>query len=247
MTDVVRFVILAAPRTGSNLLCTLLNSHPEILCHHEVFNPQGVFTARDYQGAELRATSLKERDDDPLSFLERVWESGTGQRCVGFKWTRGQDECVLETVCKDPGVKKIVLRRRNRIKTFVSERIAQRTNQWEVYSEQDLLLPRPRIRVDVDDLLQHIANNESFYAGMMAWMTSPPQPCLEMEYESIFDPQVQDQVFRFLGVCPPETPPVAGSVKQNPTDLRDAIANFDELCSQLTDPELVGELADLGM
>ena len=36
-----RFVILAAPRSGSNLLCTLLNSHPEILCHHEVFNPVG--------------------------------------------------------------------------------------------------------------------------------------------------------------------------------------------------------------
>ena len=36
-----RFVILAAPRSGSNLLCTLLDSHPEILCHHEVFNPVG--------------------------------------------------------------------------------------------------------------------------------------------------------------------------------------------------------------
>ena len=67
-----RFVILAAPRTGSNLLCTLLNSHPQVLCHHEVFNPGGVFTALDYHGDGLHVDALAQRDADPLAFLDRV-------------------------------------------------------------------------------------------------------------------------------------------------------------------------------
>ncbi len=143
-----RFVILAVPRTGSNLLCTLLNSHPQILCHHEVFNPQGVFTALDYRGHGLAVESLQQRDHDPLGFLDRVWQTGQTTTCVGFKWTRGQNQDVLKSVVEDTGVKKIVLRRRNRIKTYVSERIAQETQQWEVYSRQELTMPRPRIQVD---------------------------------------------------------------------------------------------------
>jgi len=36
-----RFVILNAARTAA-IICTLLNSHPEVLCHHEIFNPHVV-------------------------------------------------------------------------------------------------------------------------------------------------------------------------------------------------------------
>ena len=101
-----RFVILAVPRTGSNLLCTLLNSHPQVLCHHEVFNPQGVFTALDYRGQGLNVESLQQRDDDPRGFLDRVWQTGTADTCVGFKWTRGQNETVLKSVLGDAGGQK---------------------------------------------------------------------------------------------------------------------------------------------
>ena len=67
-SGVGRFVILGAPRTGTNLLCTLLDSHPDVLCHHEVFNPAGIFWALgDRQGA-LDLGSMAERDADPLGF-----------------------------------------------------------------------------------------------------------------------------------------------------------------------------------
>ena len=33
------------------MLCTLLGSHPDVLCHHELFNPTGV-----YYALELRDT-----------------------------------------------------------------------------------------------------------------------------------------------------------------------------------------------
>ncbi len=225
----------------------MLNSHPQVLCHHEVFNPQGVFTAHDYHGDLLKVDSLRQRDDDPLGFLDRVWQTGDNDMRVGFKSTRGQDQQVLKRVLEDAGVKKIVLRRRNRIKTYVSERIAQETHQWEVYSRKELMLPRPRIQVDAEELHQHIASNERFYGEIMAALSCPSQPRLEVDYETLFDRVVQVRMFEFLEVDCPETPPIPGSVKQNPNDLRDTIANFAELSSCLSDGELITELFDLGM
>ena len=80
-----RFVILAAPRTGSNLLCTMLNGHAEILCHHEIFNPHGIFYSWDRRVGSIDLGTLEERRRDPIGFLDRVWENGDGHRAVGFK------------------------------------------------------------------------------------------------------------------------------------------------------------------
>ena len=62
MAAAARFVILAAPRSGSNQLCTLLNSHPEILCHHEVYNPSAIFYALEYRGGSLDLGTIDDRD-----------------------------------------------------------------------------------------------------------------------------------------------------------------------------------------
>lgn len=242
-----RFVVLAAPRCGSNLLCTLLNSHPQVLCHHEIFNPQGVITARDYTGDEFTVESLQQRDDDPLSFLHRVWRSGSQVASVGFKWTRGQNELVLQHVLEDAGIKKIVLRRNNRIKTFVSEKIAQQTGQWEVYRGDRLKTPRPQIRIDTPDLLRHITLNEDFYEELDTTLSRSGQPQLQLQYERLFDRDVQVRMFEFLAVPDPEFPPTATSIKQNPRDLRKTIANFDELSASLPDDALKQEILDVGI
>ena len=51
LAGAVRFVVVAVRRAGSNMLCTLLDSHPAILCHHELFNPRGIFYALGLRGA----------------------------------------------------------------------------------------------------------------------------------------------------------------------------------------------------
>jgi hypothetical protein len=51
--QLTRFVIFAVPRTGSNWLCSLLNSHPEIICHHEIFNPERIIYSTSYRDGQL--------------------------------------------------------------------------------------------------------------------------------------------------------------------------------------------------
>lgn len=237
-----RFVILAAPRSGSNLLCTLLNSHPEILCHHEVFNPSGIYYALEHRNGSLDLGTTQERDRAPLSFLEKLWSKDLGHRCVGFKMTRGQDEQILARVLGDSDVRKIVLKRQNRIKTFVSALVAERSGQWEVYCDADLIEPKPKVELDLSDLRRHIAENEAYYAGIDSVLRSSGQYALNVAYEDLSSSQAHSRLLQYLEVRDRSAPLFAQSVKQNPTDLRRLVANYDEVLCALRGTELASEL-----
>ncbi|MCZ6683991.1 MAG: hypothetical protein O7B26_12490 [Planctomycetota bacterium] len=239
MTD---FVILAAQRTGSNLLCTLLNSHPEILCHHEIFNPRGPIYAVTHREGTLDFGSIEERDRDPFSFLDRVWRTRCGHSCVGFKMTQDQAEPVLQRVLARPSIKKIVLRRRNKIKTYVSQKISQRLDEWEVYDSQELAPRRPRVNVDVDQLREQIASNERFYSAIGEALKPWPDLYVEIVYESLSSRSLHQRLLDFLAVAARDVELKPASIKQNSSNLEDLVSNYAELASALTGSELEEEL-----
>ena len=244
MLSTTRFIILAAPRTGSNLLCTLLNSHPEVLCHHELFNPEGIFYALDYRDGSLDLGSMAERDRESFGFLQRVWVNNQGASCVGFKMTRGQNDAVMRGLIEDSGVLKIVLYRKNRIKTFVSEQVARQTDQWEAYAGDELVTDVPKLRVDVESLKAHADLNGRFYDEIRRALQTKQQPCIEMFYENIFSGSEHSRVLEFLGVEASQVSLVHSSVKQNDSDLRSRIENFHELELALEGSDYLAELYD---
>jgi len=237
---------VAARRTGSNLLCTLLDSHPAILCHHELFNPRGIFSALSLRQGSFDLGSIEQRDEDPTAFLERVWRDPRGHACVGFKMTPGQAEPILEHVLDDTDVRKIVLRRRNRVKTWVSERVAERLDEWEVYDEAQLAPARPRLEIDVRDLREHVALNEAFYGEVEASLIGSRQDFRRIWYEDLWSPEERARLLDFLDAPPTDTDLEPRSVKQNPRDLREVVANFDELAEALRGDPLREDLLDRG-
>jgi LPS sulfotransferase NodH len=242
----VRFLIVGARRSGSNLLCSLLDSHPEVLCHHELFNPSGVFCALSLRDADFDPGTIAERDANPAAFLERVFSDPRGHRCVGFKMTHGQAESVLAAVLRDADVRKIVLERRNRVKTYLSEQVAERLDQWEVYDESELATERPLLRVDAAALREHAARNRAFYRRVEEVLRDTGQAHLRVCYEDLWDVETQGAILRFLGVTETGTALVSPSVKQNPRDARRIVANFDELAESLRGDPLRDELLDAG-
>jgi LPS sulfotransferase NodH len=183
-------VILAAPRTGSNLLCTLLNSHPDVLCHHE---------------------------------LQHVWQATEGASSVGFKMTRGQNETVMRSLVEDSSILKILLYRKNRLKTFVSEQIARQIGQWEAYTGDELTTQTPRINVDVRSLKAHVDANRCFYEGIQQLLQLKQQSWIELFYENIFVESEHKRLLEFLGVESTEAGLTHSSIKQNAPDLRNLI------------------------
>lgn len=225
-----RFVILAARRSGSNLLCSLLGSHPDVRCHHELFNPNGIFTTLDERDDATPADALAARDRDPLGFLDRVWRDARGAQALGFKMTPDQAPDVLAHVLADTGIAKIVLRRQNALRQLVSERIADATGRWEAYDDAPPLA-RPRVHVDAVELAEHAARVDAFHAGIDAALLRSGQSSLSLRYEWLFDPDEQARLLAFLDLRP--QPLRTRSVPQNPEPLDRLLANASALRNAL--------------
>jgi hypothetical protein len=224
-----RFVILAAPRSGSNMLCTMLASHPSILCHHEVFNPKGIRLALHLRDTSFTLGTVEQREQDPLAFLQRVWSARLGFACVGFKLTHRQNNVVFDQLLSDGSVAKIVLRRRNRLKTYVSRQISEALAEWEVYRAADLIRDRPRVHVEPQRFLERVAFDDAYYNEIRHAVAGPDHAWIEVFYETLFAVDEQDKILRFLGLDPPAGGLKIGSVKQNSSDLKDLVENYDEL------------------
>ncbi len=225
------------------MLCTLLGSHPSVLCHHELFNPAGAYPALELRDSSFELGDPEERDRDPLRFLDRVWLAHLGHSHVGFKMTHRQNQAILSSVLRDRDVRKIVLRRENRLRTFVSRLIAEETGQWEVYDEADLTLPRPRVHVDVPALRQAVAEDEAYYGELETVLDETRQPFLGVRYEALVAGGERARLLEFLEL--PEPSPACLSVRsarQNPAELRDLVVNFTELEAALAGTELAGDL-----
>src|SRR5262245_13967965 len=116
-----RFVIVTYPRTGSNWLCGALNSHPSVLCHYEVLHPEQIYYERAY--AEPRPhviPSVADRDADPRAFVDDLFARDFGHEAVGVKLMHGHAPLLTGELLRDPSVRKIVFRRENRVRVFLS-------------------------------------------------------------------------------------------------------------------------------
>ena len=127
-----RFVILSHPRTGSNLLCDKLSTHPEIVMHNELFNEVHPYTS---QPVLLFPWNVHERDRNPQGFLNHVFRAPINKnyQAVGFKSFPGQWLGRFDTfkrLIADPELKIIVLRRCNPVAVLVSMRRAVITDQY---------------------------------------------------------------------------------------------------------------------
>jgi len=241
--SVIRFVILAVPRSGSNMLCSLLNSHSNILCHHELYNPNGIFYALHLRGTGFQlAGSIRRRDESALKFLSQVWQYHEGTSCVGFKMTHKQNLDVFHTVLTDPRVKKIILKRKNVVKTYVSKLLAENSGAWEDYSEGN---PEAKYQVSIDltQLQYDQSFNQGYYQEIISKLNETKQEYFQINYESLSHINTQQEFLNFLQQ--EYQPLTTQSRKQNPMDLRLLVSNFNELLQQSSDREFLQQLTAL--
>ena len=224
-------------------MCTLLDSHPDILCHHELFNPEGIHIAWSLRGSGFSLGDLPARQADPLGLLERAWQQHLDFRAVGFKLNIHGPPEVQAAVLEDPAVLKIVLERRSRIRSFLSEQIAERTGVWESYPDSRRQEESTAaVHVDAADLLGHAERNRRYYAGLRQRLVEIGQVCHELVFEELADPETQCSLLRFLGVD--DSVALTGNTRRmNPQSLDALIANLSQLRDELVGTPLAGELA----
>jgi hypothetical protein len=124
----IPFVILARPRTGSNLLVHTLWQHPRVRCDGEALHLEEV-----YASYPLNWT-VAERDADRVGYLDRIltetrWPADSNRVKIGvppvssgFKaFTHHLTRSEFIGLSSSPMVRKIVLRRANILDEYLSE------------------------------------------------------------------------------------------------------------------------------
>lgn len=220
--NIVRFVILAQPRTGSHLLKTSLEAHPQISCAGEILN---------HRQAESR---LGPPEDGALRLMQTL---ATGNRqavgCVlhacqpDRQWPRWRRwESAWPALASDPSIRVIVLRRMQALAQLASWKIAEQTDHW--VDQSPFADQRPTVRFDQDELRWFRRWNDALYQWRLSGLSQ--HPVLEVLYEDLIVDW--DRVVRglqlFLGVEPQSLPQATS--KQETRPLAEVIENFSELC-----------------
>jgi LPS sulfotransferase NodH len=217
----IRFVILCTSRTGSELLVSLLNAHPDVTCDSEILGEEVLFPRRFIEGRAVRAR----RD---------------GSRAYGFKLQVNQLHDVQRL--GDPaeylaglhrrGTRIYRLRRENLLKQVLSFTRAK----WSVtHVTRGETHPRPgRLAPDPADLIAGLTHTESLEQLADEMLTGIPHTTLVYEHDLADRPSQQrtlDRMLETLGVRGLEVEPIL--VPTSPARICDAISNYDAVAAAI--------------
>lgn len=226
------FIILGTARTGSTMLWSYLNSHPDILCLRGVYGSTNKINFGKFYGElpeEYHSSELiKLRNERPIEFLENyVWKDYAKPfKAVGFKYFYDHDrhlsnkEEVISYFKADKAIKFLHLKRDNLFATLFSYKRALTQQQW-TKANTDF---RTSISVqECNDYFQQILGSQKQFDELFADRT------LQVSYDNLLNAteQTLTEVLGFIGV---EAIPLTTETNKNrETKLSDNITNYTEL------------------
>lgn len=251
VTPAGEIITVAIPRSGTNFMCECIADFPGVLGLFEIFNPRGVFGAKnsgllralngelgtDY--TEVSAPELVELfRSQPLVAVEHLRRATAmrGFSFVSYKVFPGQiadDE--LSELLSNRSCRVLVLTRR-RLDVYISYVKARELDVWKSASTADLL---PEI--DVSDFLRWCKRSDAWYEDAKALLDKHGTPYAILRYEddiSLPKENVVELVGRTLtelgiDVGPPPDKPVRFKRQDKRVGPFKKIANGEELRAQL--------------
>ncbi|MGH9552186.1 MAG: hypothetical protein ACRD3W_22560, partial [Terriglobales bacterium] len=198
------------------LLCGMLSSQEHIICCGELFNVHRIQYQRmgaapndDGTQASLISThvdrGIRFRNKYPLKFLRRFWSFPASQKALGFKISTAQFPAVVQLLVDDRSVKKIMLRRRNKLKQYLSFHIADSTGRW--IKNDDTPHEQVKVRssdISVDEIRQFLRLREEPYEKAKSQLIDQSQAFFEIAYEDLVGARrssLLDELGAFLN-CP---------------------------------------------
>ena len=228
-----RFFILAAGRTGSTRLRLLLDSHPSVRCHGEVFGEN--LSTLTGPGAEDPGVLAEMRSANAADFAKNTVFAAKGEDAVGFKILYHQLERswegLMEALVEEKDIRVIHLVRRNGIKRFLSEFFVGNVTQKNIFQKGEEIPPLNSVKIPVSVLLENLEYIEMASTRMRR--TFRDHPFREVAYEDSLEDNgsAMREILKFLGV--PSAELSVGIRKILPDDMRQIIANYDELATAL--------------
>lgn len=238
------FLFLAYQRTGSNLLCSYLETHKDITMHYELFNDKAIFTGSS-EGKIQDVSRIAARDTNPAGFLEE-WIGKGGNTRVGFKLfpehikNRVPEHFEFyEQLLADPRIHKVVLCRENRLALCASMMRAAVTGHYIKKNYDDV-----KVHIKANEFQNFVDEHDKYYAFVRERLVG--QEYVELTYEELVleADQTLLRVFRMLGVSPESTKSNTRIKKQSSSSLKNVVVNFAELKAAFACTERAGDFED---
>jgi LPS sulfotransferase NodH len=243
------FVIVGTQRTGTTLIRTSLDSHPDALCSGEVFKsgkrpykkPDGYWAfCRETLSNRIRHYIARRRN--VCAFLDRLLSRPDAQ-AVGFKIMYSHARRYPEVVeyLRRHQLCVIHVTRRNFLRTLISRDVARLTGIYH-RTANSAQSAAAAIELDVSTLvhrLRGISSEEGAWDSLLLGHSRVHKVC----YEDFIDdrPAVTRKLLQFLGLRYTElNSPLE---KVNASDMRHLISNYGEVEKALRATPFYGLLA----
>jgi LPS sulfotransferase NodH len=207
-----RFIILTRSRTGSNHLSAMLNSHPNVLVQGEIFS-------------RLEAKPWREIYDDwhaPKAFFIKA----SGFKIFYYHPMDADGTELWQTLLADRDLKVLHLKRRNKLETELSQKLATLTGTW-LQKAGEKADEAPRIAIDPEKL------EEAFERTSEYELTFEQKFQSHAAHEIYYEDLISDARGQFLKVCDflevRRRAPRSNLVKQRRAPVSELIENFDAL------------------
>lgn len=215
----IRFCVFAQGRTGSSLLQSLLNTHPDVHCDGEILGPKPVLF--------------------PMAYVQR-YARLTAERAFGFKvksyqLTRHQgiaDPRAFMEGLVDHGYAVLHLSRRNLLRHAISNLYALQSGAY--HYRQDEGATRPLVEVDPAEVVRVMRRREG-HAAMEAEILANIDAHPITYEDDLLDPsRHQPTVDGVLGILGLDPVPVSTRYTRSVSGrVKDSVANYDALAQAL--------------
>jgi len=226
-----RFVIVTNRRSGSNMLVSMLDNHPEIKCFGELMRRTPRWMKRKgYRGA-LRVLekvdaiykSDRYRFDHPYEFVQAAFETAPRRKTLsGFKLHLGQNQSFLFRLIQNPDWKLVVLERENKLAQYSSSKIARVTGQGSLRKGAKVV--RVTVPFSVLKLKWFLRRERKEWERVYSKLGTSGKDYFYIRYTDLLSKPVIQNMLEYLGADPSiEIEPM--TEKRNPSDILSRFLN----------------------
>lgn len=221
----VPFIVLSTVRSGSTHLIRLLNDHPAVVCNGEVMNPDDPDynwdgpppkTTDEMIKAAFENYPLRGHDAARVQAVGCKLDDGSILNCQGR----------LPQLMKIPGMRFVVMQRRNQFECARSFLQAFQTTEWQLQKGQKSAPVAP-VTMSPITARSFFERAEVFY-GRIA-LVVPPTQRFWIDYEAFrgHTAAFLDHLWTILEVPPHTSTPSLTKMEERP--LSETVANYEEL------------------
>ncbi|MDJ0795949.1 MAG: hypothetical protein QNJ51_03790 [Calothrix sp. MO_167.B12] len=220
-------IILCAPRTGSTLISSYLDSLNEFKSYGEVLNPEL------YPFIE-KLNKLPFKRNLSLLKIKFILADNNASVKLIFSQCEKLGVNVNDLEKNFPFVKFVIIYRSSLIDSYISYQRAKKTNEW--FTTKNTNSQKLSFRIDKDDFLNYCRRTKKLYYRCNS--EALLNRSMVVEYQKLStEPQklFQEEICPFLDIT--YTPVKSSLRKQIVTPLSELIENFDDISELINSPD----------